>query len=179
MKMKKTMVTTLSVVALVFASTSQADAPKQTELTAKTHAHEPTQAGNMPSMNVPADSRAASETADRFSKALQKGDMKTVEALLDPDVLILESGGAERNRQEYLDHHALADAKFLKDAHVQPMNRTARRSGDLVWVGSESEIHTKKGDKPLTLLSAETIILKRVGDDWHIVHIHWSSRPKS
>ncbi|HET9031484.1 MAG TPA: nuclear transport factor 2 family protein [Dokdonella sp.] len=176
--MKKTMVATLSVVALVFAGTSQADAPKAGS-TAKAHTHEPAQAEGMPSINVPADARAATATADRFNNALHAGDLKTVEVLLDPDVLILESGGAERSRKQYLGHHALADAKFLKDAHVQLMQRTARRSGDLVWVGSESEIHTQKGDKPLTLLSTESMILKQVGDDWRIVHIHWSSRPKS
>lgn len=179
MNMKTTMVTTLSVVALALAGTSQADVPKPAESATKAHTHETAQARSMPSTDVPADTQAASIAVDRFSKALQTGDIETVKAMLDPGVLILESGGAERDRQQYLGHHALADAKFLKDAHVQLIHRTARRSGDLTWVGSESEIHTKKGDKPLTLLSTETMILKRVGDDWRIVHIHWSSRPKS
>lgn len=177
--MKKMMLMMLSMAALACAGTLQADVSRQDGSTAKGYAHAPAQAGNMASSNLPDDARAALETAERFNKALQAGDFKTVAAILDPDVLILESGGAERNRQQYLDHHASADAKFLKDAQIQPVHRIARRHGDLVWIGGESEIHTHRDNKPLTLLSAETMILKRVGDSWHIVHIHWSSRPKS
>ncbi len=125
-----------------------------------------------------AEVQAALETVDRFSAALTAGDLKMVESLLDPDVLILESGDAERNRQEYLSQHASSDVEFLKDAHIQLLHRTAKRSGDLVWVGSESEIHTLRDAKPFTLLSAESMVLKAVGGSWSIVHIHWSSRPK-
>ena len=95
-----------------------------------------------------------------------------------PDGLILESGGAERNREEYLGHHSVSDAAFLGTAHVQLLLRTAQRSGDLVWIGGESEIHTRKDDKPLTLLSTETTVLEKVDDSWRIVHIYCSSRPK-
>src|SRR3546814_2265092 len=77
-------------------------------------------------------------------------------------VLILESGGAERSREEYLGHHAISDAKFLKDAHRQLMRRRARTAGDLAWIGSESELHTEKDGKPLVLLSTETMVLKQI-----------------
>ncbi|WP_379655388.1 nuclear transport factor 2 family protein [Pseudoxanthomonas sp. UC19_8] len=50
--------------------------------------------------------------------------------------------------------------------------------GELAWVGSESELHASKDGKPLTLLSTETMVLKRGTQGWRIVHIHWSSRPK-
>ena len=176
--MKKMIVMVLSVAACAFAGTLQADTSKDAGSTAKAHLRAPAHVENMPSSHLPSDAREALETADRFSKALQDGDFRTVEAILDPDVLILESGGAERNRQQYLDHHAPADAKFLSDAHIQLSHRSARRHGDLVWIGSESEIHTRKDDKPLSLLSAETMILRQVDESWRIVHIHWSSRPK-
>ena len=91
----------------------------------------------------------------------------------------LESGGAERSRDEYLGHHAKGDAEFLKSAHVQRLRQTARVEGVLAWIGTESEIHTSKDGKPLTLLSTETMILRQSGEAWRIVHIHWSSRPKN
>ncbi len=146
--------------------------------TVKSPSHEAASAIQRASYPQTVDVQAAIETVDRFSAALKAGNLKTVESLLDPEVLILESGGAERNRQEYLSHHAASDAEFLKDAHVQLLHRTAKHSGDLVWVGSESEIHTRKDAKPFTLLSAESMVLKAVGGNWKIVHIHWSSRPK-
>lgn len=101
-----------------------------------------------------------------------------MEALLDPGVLILESGGAERSREEYLSHHARSDAKFLAGSHSELKRRRARIDGDLAWVGSESELHAQHNGKPMTLLSTETMVLKHTADGWKIVHIHWSSRPK-
>jgi uncharacterized protein (TIGR02246 family) len=115
---------------------------------------------------------------ERFGKALAAGDLNTVSALLDPDVLILESGGAERSREEYLGHHAKSDAAFLKGSHMQMQRRTARIDGPLAWVGTLSELHATKDGKPLTLLSTETMVLRRSDNGWRIVHIHWSSRPK-
>lgn len=120
----------------------------------------------------------AVKVVEQFSAALQAGDLERAGALLSDDVLILESGGAERSRDEYLGGHAGHDAEFLKQAHVQLVRRTARKDGNLVWVGSESELHTSKDGKPMTLLSTETMVLKNTPEGWRIVHIHWSSRTK-
>ena len=146
--------------------------------TKSAHAHHPQAKAATPASDIPAEAQVAVAVVDRCGKALAAGDFKTVEALLDADVLILESGGAERSRAEYLGHHAISDAQFLKGAHSQLTRRRARLSGELAWVGSESELHTTKDGKALTLLSTETMVLKKTGSDWRIVHIHWSSRPK-
>lgn len=115
---------------------------------------------------------------DAFSTALQAGDLTRAGSLLAEDVSILESGGAERSREEYLGGHAVHDAQFLKAAHVQLIHRTARTEGELAWVGTESEPHASKDGKPMTLLSTETMVLKNTPNGRRIVHIHWSSRPK-
>lgn len=142
-------------------------------------AHDPKgHAANSPASAVDKQAQPAVAVVEQFSKALQAANFDQVRALLADDALILESGGAERSREEYLGHHAISDAAFLKGAHVQVKQRTARTEGPLAWVGTESELHATKDGKALTLLSTETMILKRTGADWRIVHIHWSSRPK-
>lgn len=115
---------------------------------------------------------------DRFSRALSAGKLDKAGAELDPNVLILESGGAEHSAKEYLSGHAMGDAVFLKTVHVQLMRRTAQASGDMAWVGSESELHGMKAGKAMTILSTETMVLKRTDKGWRITHIHWSSRTK-
>ena len=129
-------------------------------------------------VDVAPSAQAAVLVVDRFGKALAAVDLKGIEDLLDPDVIILESGGAERSREEYLGHHAIADASFLGGAHVVLQRRTARVDGNTAWVASESELHATENGKPMTLLSTETMVLHKTADGWHIVHIHWSSRPK-
>ncbi len=174
--MKARYLSTAPILAALLSATAFANAQEAPK--PHSHSHAASAADEGSSQQVSEQAHAAVETVDRFSAALKAGDLKTVESLLDAEVLIIESGGAERSRQEYLSHHASSDAKFLKDAHVQLLHRTAKRGGDLVWVGSESEIHMQKDGKPFTLLSAESMVLKEVGGSWRIVHIHWSSRPK-
>ncbi len=142
------------------------------------HAHDAPKPTAAAASDVPAAAAPAVSVVERFGKALKAGDLKAAGALLDANVMILESGGVERSREEYLGHHAISDAAFLKNAHVQLQRRTARIDGPLAWVGSVSELHTTKDGKPLTLSSTETMVLRRSGQVWRIVHIHWSSRPK-
>jgi hypothetical protein len=46
----------------------------------------------------------------------------------------------------------------------------------LARVASESELRLQQDGKPVTLLSTETLVLRRGVSGWRIVHIHWSSR---
>jgi ketosteroid isomerase-like protein len=143
------------------------------------HQHDhPTAASSSADVNVPAAAKDAVAIVDRFSAALSSGDLARAGKELDPNVLILESGGAERSAAEYLGGHAKSDAEFLKSAHQQLLHRSAHTSGDFTWVASESELHLQKDGKPVTLLSTETMLLQRRAADWKIVHIHWSSRKK-
>lgn len=112
---------------------------------------------------------------ERFSDALGAGDLSKASAELDPDVIILESGGAERSRDEYLSGHAKDDADFLKTAMQTLKRRSAQASADLAWVASESAIHTMKGEEMLMLEATETMVLRKSSEGWKIVHIHWSS----
>jgi ketosteroid isomerase-like protein len=125
---------------------------------------------------LPASTVEPVATVERFFRALATGDTKSASSLLVPGVLIYESGGAERSRAEYESHHLGADAAFLKSAQHQLMSRTGDALGDLAWVATETRLQ-KSGEKPVDVLSTETMVLKKTSDGWRIVHIHWSSRP--
>ncbi|WP_290884525.1 nuclear transport factor 2 family protein [Arenimonas sp.] len=144
------------------------------------HTHDATtHAPAGPELGIPAQAMPAVAVVERFSAALAAGQLDAAGAELDPNVLILESGGAERSAAEYLGGHAKGDAAFLQTAHIQLLRRTAQVSGDLAWVASESELHLSKDGKPVTVLSTETMLVQRSDAGWKIVHIHWSSRTKA
>ena len=143
-------------------------------------AHEPeTAAAGMPAFVQDIDPAAADavKVVDAFSTAIKAAKLDDAGNLLDPKVLILESGSSERSRDEYLGEHAIADAAFMQTAKQQPRYRQARADGDIAWVGTEGLLETSEDGKPLLLLSTETMVLKRTEQGWRIVHIHWSSRP--
>lgn len=123
--------------------------------------------------------RSAVFTVDQFNKALVNADVDTLQFLLDDNVLILESGGAEHNAKEYLNEHAIADIVFMQNAKVKLLFRSVQTTADMAWVASESEISTLQNADPQILLSTETMILKRTTNNaWKIIHIHWSSHTK-
>lgn len=121
--------------------------------------------------------KGPAETVDAFFAALKAGDFVKAESLLDPNVRIFESGGAERSAQEYASHHMKGDAAFLKTATQEVSQRTGDAVGDLAWVASEQRITGESKGKPVDILSTETMVLRKTAEGWRIVHIHWSSRP--
>ena len=129
-------------------------------------------------LHIAANAAEPVAAVERFSAALAAGDLVKVAAELDANVVILESGGAEHSSAEYMAGHAKSDAAFLKTAHMMLKNRTAVAGVDMAWVASENEIHTMRGEQMLTIFSTETMVLKKTGTAWKIVHIHWSSRAK-
>ncbi len=120
----------------------------------------------------------AVKVVDAFSAAVKAVKLDAAEKLLDPQVLILESGGSERSRDEYMGGHAIADAAFLQNAQQQLRYRQAQAEGNFAWVATESTLNKMENDKKSVLLSTETMLLKKTAQGWRIVHIHWSSRPK-
>ena len=164
--------TTLALALALTASTALAHDNKPHDTTAMQAGRESANAVQ----SIDPEAKDAVAALERFSTALSAGDLSAAGAELDPSVLILESGGAERTRDEYLGGHAKHDAEFLKTAHITLQRRIAEASGDLVWVGSESEIHASRGDKMLMISSTETAVLRKTAQGWKIVHLHWSSR---
>ena len=127
--------------------------------------------------NIAPAAADAVKVVDAFSNAIKAAKLDEAAKLLDPQVLILESGSSERSRDEYLREHAIEDVAFMQTAHQQLRYRQAQAEGAVAWVCTESVIRTTQDKKNRVLLSTETMVLRKTGHDWKIVHIHWSSRP--
>ncbi len=120
--------------------------------------------------------KAAVAAVERFERALADGDRNAALALLAPDLVVYESGHAERTREEYAASHLDADIAYLKTAKTRLLSRSASAVGDSALVLSETEIRSEREGKTTTRASLETLLLRRSADGWRIAHIHWSSR---
>jgi len=116
-------------------------------------------------------------TVEALHDALSSGDANRVEALLDANVLILEGGNVERSRKEYAAHHMQSDLKFMQGVTYELERQGGDTVGALAWVVSEARLTGAREGKPVDLVSTETLVLKKSGTGWKVVHIHWSSRP--
>ena len=128
---------------------------------------------------APALAAGPAGTVDQFHAALAKGDTAAAAALLTDDALIFEQGGVERSKAEYAGHHLPADAEYAKAVASQLLKRTERTDGNLAWVGSEGRAKGSFRGKAVDRVSTETMVLRRTGAAWKIVHIHWSGAAAS
>ena len=117
----------------------------------------------------------ADATVDAFHAAIRRGDIKSAEALMAEDALIFEEGGAERSKAEYSARHLPADIAFSQDVVSTTTRRSGGFDGTLAWVTSEGRMTGTYKGKAIDRDTTETMILRRIGGEWKIVHIHWSS----
>ena len=120
-------------------------------------------------------SAGADATVDAFHAAIRRGDIKSAEALMADEALIFEEGGAERSKAEYSAQHLPADIAFSQGAVSTTTHRSGGFDGTLAWVTSEGRMTGTFKGKAIDRDTTETMILRRIGGEWKIVHIHWSS----
>lgn len=126
-----------------------------------------------------ADAASAAAVVDAFHAALASGNTDGALALMAPDVLIFETGGAERSRDEYAGHHLGSDAAFAAAVPSSVTRRAGQVVGDVAWISSEGRITGEYNGRAVDRLTTETMVLVRHGETWMIHHIHWSSRAAS
>jgi ketosteroid isomerase-like protein len=135
---------------------------------------------NTPAAPPPPEAeQAAAFAVDDFGAKLAAGDLDGAAAWLADDLVVLESGGSEVSKAQYLAEHAPADAEFLRTATMTQRRRRVDVVGDVAWVLTEGELAATRDGEATTYLTTETMVLRCTDAGWRIVHIHWSSRPKS
>lgn len=128
---------------------------------------------------VPVVARPAAAVVDAFHKALGRGDTKSALSHLADEALIFESGGVERGKKEYASHHLAADAAFSQAVPSALTRRVAHVAGGTAWIASEGRTSGTFKGNAVDRKTVETMILRRTGGTWKIVHIHWSSAAAS
>ncbi|TAJ68786.1 MAG: DUF4440 domain-containing protein [Phenylobacterium sp.] len=131
------------------------------------------QAGARPAAQAPPE---AARVVDAFHSALSRGDNVTALAQLADDVLIFEAGGTERSKAEYASAHLAGDAAFAQAIPAKLVRRTGGISDAFAWVASEGRTQGRYKDRDVNRVTTETMLLRRDGRGWKIVHVHWSSR---
>ena len=126
--------------------------------------------------SVAPEAAGAATAVDAFHAALKAGDTAATLALLAPEVMIFEEGGAERSRDEYAAHHLGSDGAFAAASEATVARRSGWADGDVAWITSEGRTTGQFNGRAVDRLTTETMVLKRHGDGWRIHHIHWSSR---
>jgi ketosteroid isomerase-like protein len=138
--------------------------------------HDPKPAA-APTPEAPRVAVAGSPAAavEAFHSALAAGNREEALRWLDPQVVIFESGGAEMSRDEYAGHHLGGDMEFVGAVKTEVLDRQAHSEGDVAWVLTRARTTGQFRERDLDVDGVETMVLRRAGGQWRIVHVHWSS----
>ena len=116
------------------------------------------------------------DAVDGFHAALKRKDTGGALSYLDRSLVVFEFGVADPTVEAYALSHLLRDIDM---AAVSDWTLQARRvggSGNERWVLSTYHVTGKLPDgKPIDQVVQETAIVRRVGESFRIVHLHWSS----
>ncbi len=121
-------------------------------------------------------STTPADVVQDFHDAVKRGDSTAALELLDPDVVIFESGGAELSREEFRAHHVGADMTYAQATKRVVTDSRSHSSGDVAWVMNRTQVTGTVRDREINTRGTETVVLKRTSTGWRIIHIHWSSR---
>ena len=119
--------------------------------------------------------RDAAQALDAFHEALRQGDTQKALGQLADDAVIYESGGVERSKADYAAQHLMADADFAKAVGSRIVRRSGFADGSVAWILTEGRTTGIFRDRPVDRVTTETAVLRRNGNAWRIVHVHWSS----
>ncbi|CAM3216775.1 DUF4440 domain-containing protein [Sphingomonas antarctica] len=124
---------------------------------------------------VPNAGRSAAAVVEAFHRSLKVGNIEAASALLASNALIYESGEVEHSKAEYASHHLPADAAFAKVTTRKVTRQSGNADADMAWIATESRTTGSYKGRAIDSASTETMVLRRDGNAWKIVHIHWSS----
>jgi ketosteroid isomerase-like protein len=120
--------------------------------------------------------RTPSEIVDAFHQALSYGDTARALSMLSRELVVFEYGLVDPSLQAYAFAHLPQDMNMAQQTQWTLQTRRMGGTGDQRWVLSNYRVTgTGVNGEALDQLTLETIILQRVGNDFRIAHIHWST----
>lgn len=114
--------------------------------------------------------------ADAFHDALTYGDATAIEALLAPDVKILEGDHAQTSRADYMSGHMKSDMAFIPYMVRTVLDRSVSADGDIAWVVTHSNLKGSFNDRDYDMSSRELLVMERAGTSWRITLVHWTDK---
>jgi ketosteroid isomerase-like protein len=110
----------------------------------------------------------------RYNEAFRSKDVATVHALLSEDVLLYEHSVKNDGREDVFENHLKPEILEFENVKLDFTDVRVTPGTDLALVTRRYTLDGTYQGKPLQASANETMVWKRVGAEWKIVHIHYS-----
>ena len=80
------------------------------------------------------------------------------------------------SRDEFASGHLGGDMAYMAAVTREVTDSRTTMDVDVAVVMNRTKMSGTMGDREINRVVVETVVLRRVGGEWKIVHIHWSTR---
>lgn len=117
------------------------------------------------------------DAVDAFHRALRNIDTAGALSLLARDLVVYEFGVTDPTLEAYAFRHLPLDMDTVSQTDWELVSRQVGGAGDIHWVLSNYRVTGIQADAETMIdqITSETVILRRSGDLFRIVHFHWST----
>lgn len=130
-----------------------------------------------PSVQPPRPEAEVLMTLAKYRAAMEARSIERLEAVMDPDLLVLEGVHKNVGWNDYRDNHIGPEMKEWTEFRViEPKVLEVSVQGDWAYVVQESTVRIITAEKAMTMASAETFVMRKVVSGWRIRHIHLSGK---
>jgi ketosteroid isomerase-like protein len=125
---------------------------------------------------APQGARIPADAVDAFHAALRAKNTAGALSLLDRGLVVFEFGTVDPTVEAYAFQHLPFDMDVAAATQWKLETRRVGGEGNERWVLSTYRVTgTQRDGTPIDLTTLETVILRRTGDLFRIVHFHWST----
>jgi uncharacterized protein (TIGR02246 family) len=124
------------------------------------------------------DVKAVTEVLMAEAKAIETGDLETLDRLWshDESVLIFESGGADKGWKSYRDHHLAPELKAFKNTKYTVSDVAVKVDGKTAWATFKYALSADYKERKIESNGVGTMVFEKIEGKWLIVHSHTSAR---
>lgn len=114
------------------------------------------------------------EAIEKYDRAYKNKDVETIKNLLAPDVLLYEHSVRNDGLQEVFENHLKPEIVEFEDLKLEFSDVRVTPGTDLALLTRQYTIQGKLRGREINARGNETMVWKKVGTEWKIVHIHYS-----
>ena len=126
------------------------------------------------SLPTTAQDAALTSAIQNYDRAFRSKDVETIRSLLAPEVLLYEHSVRNDGLQDVFENHLKPEIVEFENLQLAFSDIRITSGADLALVTRQYRIQGRLDGKEVNATGNETIVWKKMGTHWKIIHIHYS-----
>ncbi len=124
-----------------------------------------------------ADTAQVRKVVNEIARAFERGDLASLDTLYHDSVTVFEGGNVDKGWRAYRDGHLAPELDLLVERTMRISDLRVRLAGGSAWATFSYSLAAVADGRPVAANGVGTMVLRKLGGRWLVVHSHTSSVP--